>query len=312
MTASKFKILIFLAFLWLCVSPASGADLDAEAILVRSLEATKNATISAVYSENYTDYTLLQRKNDDGTVFSRREPRYERGVIHIANAEGTHNVYPDIRKILTTDFVDEEIPGLEDFTSYELKQGSLWGQECYIITRRLTDDPGLYAAFEAYLPEASELRSAPDQLREAALQTLPMTELFYIAPDTLFLLADERYNFSGRLMRKISFSNIDFAPNIPDSAFSLPVGYALVRAADPYEFRAQAEILREESRTKVHGPPIGLGDFRPPRFSAAEAFAYVNSVRGLPTIIITYFAITFGAGITIFVVVRNRARREKM
>ena len=189
----KRKIFTFAALSLLCAFAVAGTDAlpPAEETLTQAVEKQKNLTFSAinVYEKDTikSESKVFQRKSEDGTVFARTESGV--GSISITNADGSFAIFPELKKALKHNAAGNDlIATRSDLQTYEIKQGSFMGKDCYIVTVRSEDTPELQAEFEARMREAVGNALSADQLKQAYRQNFTAATDFYNGVDDLLPL----------------------------------------------------------------------------------------------------------------------------
>ena len=291
----KRRIFTFAALLLLCAFAVAGADTLplAKEIFDRAMEKQKNLTFSAVisYERGTTkiENRFFQRKNEDGTVFSRHT---EEESAFITNADGFYTVFPAVRKALRNDatdtFLDRGTP------HYEIDRGSFEGRECYIVTERVEDTPELQADFEMRWRERRDTVTA-EEITRGYRHRLPMIMVYYIGIDDLFIYAQEHFSLEGDRVNRFYYSEIDLDPELADSLFKVPAGYTIVVAKDRIEnFRKESELSMEVFDKRNRGRLSGI----------AGIFERLWSIRGI-------LAAVLAGAVALFGVLAVRAASEK-
>ena len=224
-------------YLWLaslaCAEMLGAIDLDPQTILNQALEKQSNISFSATIISGEGDLKIeqkvVQKKNIDGTVFKRLETRNKLAgeSVSLKNSSGTYDIYPEAQKMVKVNFNRADVePEYSKYTSYNIRRGRISGQNCYIITARISDSPVVFSLFEKTVMRGTPRPLTSAQCKQLFLRAFPAVSVYYIGIDNFFIYSREYYTFDGKLKGRVTYSDIKFDPAIKDSVFDLPVGYS--------------------------------------------------------------------------------------
>lgn len=245
------------------------ADDEAKKIWDRASENIKNVTFTATTSTGAGKFKITQKmfqlKNPDGSVFRRLETSNPSGstTLTITNLTGKYEINPGKKKILKIDYKPEkELPELSEYASYELKSGSYDNVDCYVVTRRIAENPQVLDKLEKWVAPIMKTTNK-EELRKAVLRSFPAVNIYYIGKDNDFLYCREYYSFSGRFIGKVAYKNVKIGGKIDKSLFELPVGYSTEYAYTGAEFlknsgelnKSDTQSAKRHPLAKKHGVP---------------------------------------------------------
>lgn len=216
---------------------------EAKTILEQALEKQNNITFTATIISGEGDFRVeqrvFQRKNPDGTVSKRLETRSKAAGenVYLRSDSGTYDIYPEAKKMVKINFDRaDEVLDYSKYTSYKIRRGKILGQDCYIITARIADNPAVFSAFEKAVRASNPVPMTRAQCRQLFLRVFPATSVYYIGVNNLFIYSREYFTFDGKSKGRVTYSDVKFSPSIKDSTFVLPSGYSIEYADNSKEF----------------------------------------------------------------------------
>ena len=299
----KRRIFTLVALSLLCAFAVAGADTlpPAKEIFDQAKEKRENLTFSAVstYEKDTIKVSnkIFQRKNEDGTVFKHNsgDERFS-----ITNADGSFTIFPEIKKAVRNDATAAALdPGIRH---YEIKQGSFQGRECYIVTERVEDTPELRAEFDKLMAELGGDAMPAEMKKNAYRQNLAMLMVYYIGVDDLFIYSQENFSLDGNQVGRITYSDVDFFPQLADSLFEVPADYTIDAAKDSIENFKKESALSKEASDNRH-----RFDVRPT--DSPKVLDRLWSVRGLFAAILVCSVILIGVLAAYSIAEKRKAKK---